>query len=190
MTYFFSTIKRLYITLLLLFFSSCGILVGNVKPVTEKSSSYSIQKLDENSENYWKKISRDKISYNSDEPEFSSPDVTYQSTKNSSIISLNSSCKTINVEQQNSESLEKISDLLILGVTEIKDKKQEFLEIDRHPALETSLTGKLNDQRVSIKSVITRRGSCIFDFMYISQPEFFNVHMATFSQFVASFHVN
>jgi len=177
----------LFLTLLLFQLHGCGILVGNVKPLTEKSSSYHLLKLDDLAPSEWKKISSQQISYDKEEPDISSPDVTYQSLKNSSIISLNSSCKT---NASKPQTLEKITDLLLLGISNIKDKKQNSMSINSLPALETSLIGVLNNQKVSIKTVITRYGNCVYDFMYIAQPHDSDVYTAIFSQFIASFNVN
>lgn len=94
-------------------FSGCSLLIGNIKPVTEKNSTYKHTDLSAP----WKKISiNDSIDQS---------DITYQNGDTESTISINSSCRKD--EKYSSHSLKDLADVLLMGFEGKKTKN-----VDHH----------------------------------------------------------
>lgn len=174
------TSRILFACALLWVICSCSVLVGNVKPVAEKSDEYKVLKLSKvNSD--WKLLPQEA----SEEPEKDkNSDVAYQSTKTSSIISLNTACRP-NIETDN-RSLSSYSNMLFLGVTHVKSRVEKEYIHDGIPALETTLHGNLNEEEMKLKTVVIKKADCLYDLMYISRPKYFDSEEKVFSEFANS----
>ena len=165
--------------------SGCSILIGNVKPVEEKSENYRVADLSRMNPD-WTRLSGPATS----EPESaaasndSSADLAYQSKQTSSIISLNSSCRPGKGDQ--SETLQEFSRLLFLGITEVSQKDERNAEVDHAPALQTTLEGKLNGESTKLRTVVVRKSGCVYDLMYIARPDRFPEREEDFTHFVSS----
>ena len=92
---------------LLLSQTGCSVFFGNVKPIAQKSTSYEVLDLSTNNPE-WEKISKKEA-----EPGIS--DLAFQSKKTKSIISLNSTCKTIPEESEKKKNLRELTRELLLG---------------------------------------------------------------------------
>jgi len=162
------------------YLSGCSVLVGNVKPVAEKSNEYKVLKLSDVNHN-WKLLPQE----TTDEPEKDkTSDVAYQSTKSSSIISLNTACRP-NIETDE-RSLTSYSNMLFLGVTDIKSREEKQYIHDGEPALETTIHGNLNQEEMKLRTVVIRKKDCLYDLMYISRPKYFDSEEKVFSEFANS----
>lgn len=175
------------IILSLLFFSSCSTLVGNVKPVDEKSRRYRVEEL---SGTNWKKLDPKKLvspdsTVDTQSDAFSSEvsDLSYQSVKTAAIISLNSSCREGRPQMQD---LGLVTRELLLGIGDVTEKNDRTFQIEGVPALETTIAGKIGGQSTKIRTVVLSKDSCVYDIMYVSQPAKFAVHEADFTRFVSS----
>ena len=97
--------------------SGCAILIGNVDPVAHRSGDYDVLMLSDKESN-WNKLdprqtlSPDESGLSEDEAKTRTSDLTFQSRKTASIISLNSSCRD-RVEGQK-RSLREYTNLLLL----------------------------------------------------------------------------
>jgi hypothetical protein len=176
-----------FITFLLLTLSSCSTLVGNVKPVDEKSKGYQII---EPSSAAWTKLDptslvSDKAKFDPKSSAYSSEvtDISFQSKKTAAIISLNSSCREGRAEEKN---LDLIARELLLGITDITLRTDQTLSIDNTPALQTTVQGKIAGSLTKIRTVVISKSGCIFDLMYVSSPERFKAHEEDFNRFVSS----
>lgn len=178
--YFKKRTLPLGITLCFLIFqNACGLLVGNVKPVEEKAEGYRI--LDLSKENPdWTRIESPKEE-NSNTNENS--DITYQSHKTSSIISLNTACRKNPPSQ--SQDLHEFTKLLLLGISDISLKTEKNISLQETPALETTLEGKMNDEPMKLRTIVLKKRDCIYDLMYISRPQAFLSQEGDFSRFAA-----
>lgn len=153
--------------------NGCAILFGNVKPVTDRSDELVIPSL-ETSDSDWVKRQSESSLDNSD--------VSFQSKKTASIISVTSTCRPSIEESE--QDLHQMTDMLLLGITGIHDRHSQELLVDGQQALQTTLRGTLQDQPMQIRTVVTRKQSCLYDLMYIARPERFAVHEKTFDSFV------
>jgi hypothetical protein len=170
--------KVLAAAALALFASSCA-LVGNVKPVDEKSETYQVADLSQGM-GEWAKLPP-QAGGSSDT---STSDVAYQSQKTASIISLNSACRpTFETEHRD---LKTFTNLLFLGISDVTQRDERDLTVESQPALETTLKGKLNNEEMMLRTVVLRRGDCVYDLMYVARPEHFAENEADFSRFVDS----
>jgi len=165
--------------------TGCSTLVGSVKPVDEKSHRYQIAEL---SPSQWRKLDP-KLLLSSDIPDnpeaYSSEvsDVTYQSLKTAAIISLNSACREGRDEVEN---LEGIANELLLGMSDVTERKEEEIKISGHRALQTTVEGRLERRATRIRTVVLSSGACVYALMYISEPRKFGVHEADFTRFISS----
>ncbi len=155
--------------------SGCAVLLGNVKTVDQHSKSYRVAHLNETHPD-WKMLEP------SGDVTSDSSEITYQSNRTASIISLNSTCRTRN----STEDLKRISRLLFLGITDVTDTQERELTVDSTPALETTVTGRLNREKVKIRAVVLRTHAGVFDLMYVAKPRYFAGQEADFTQFVSS----
>lgn len=166
--------------------SGCGVLIGNVKPVEEKSTSYGVAELSKESKD-WIRLDPTKVDGSAKE-DGETPtevsDVAYQSRKTASIISLNSACRpTLSHDQQDLRSL---TNLLFLGMTNVSYRNEQGLELQGTPALQTTIRGRLNAEDMMLRTIVLRRGPCIYDLLYLARPNHFADQELDFSHFVAS----
>jgi hypothetical protein len=165
--------------------SGCGVLIGNVKPVEEKSQSYGVMELNKANPD-WERLDPKKTA---DEPasEVSPteiPDVAYQSRKTASIISIDSACRKH--PENPPEDLRTLTNLLFLGMDDITLRKEEMQSVQNMPALVTTIRGKLNNEAVMLKTLVFRRSHCVYDLVYLARPEHFAENEADFTRFVSS----
>lgn len=175
--------RRCRIPFLLLFLlgtSSCGTLIGNVKPVVEKSQSYGVLDLSKANPD-WKKLPAQSQNA-AGNPDL--PDVAYQSEKTASIISLDSACRpTFATENRD---LHAFTEQLLLGISDVTHRDETATTLQGAPALETTIEGKLNGENMALKAVVIHRAECVYDLMYVARPDHFAENEGDFSQFVAS----
>lgn len=165
--------------------SGCGILFGNVKPVTEKSSHYEVLDLHATQAD-WAKLDPNEIPSGRGNPDDDGQsDIAYQSNRTASIISLNSACRDALGDE--TKTLKDFTDLLLLGITDLSDREEKNTALNGNPGLETTLQGKLNGEPVKLRTVVTRKQRCVYDLMFISRPEHFNEQVADFDRFAHSF---
>lgn len=161
--------------------SGCGVLLGNVKPVDEKADTYRI--LDLSRENPdWEKLENPKPTDDTESTEMT--DVAYQSKRTASIISLNTACRE-RVKNPTS-TLRQFTQELLLGFADVSEKKERELTHRDVPALETTITGKLRGQPMSLRAVVIRKDECLYDLMYVARPAHFSEQESDFSRFVES----
>jgi hypothetical protein len=171
---------------LLLMISGCSLIIGNVKPLEEKSDAYGIMDLSKVNSDWVRldpKVTQDTST--SAPPESGISDVVYQSTSSASIISINSACKTA-PKGAGRDRLEDLSRELFLGISDIKQQETSKLVVDENPAFQTTLRGKLNQEEMMLRTIVLKHSTCIYDLMYISRPERFKDHEKDFTDFVNS----
>ena len=170
----------------LLGFTSCSTLVGNVKPVDQKSRSYLVTELQGDP---WVKldpaslVSETKVDTKSDTYSSEITDLTFQSNKTAAIISLNSACRKGRKEEAN---LKLVTHELLLGITDVTLRADKETKIENTPALITTIQGNLGGQTTKIRTVVLSRGECTYDLMYVSSPDRFTIHEEDFNRFVSS----
>ena len=175
---------------ILLTFTSCSTLVGNVKPVDEKSTAYGVIDLAKENPTVWNRLGDAELrpkdaQIGSSKKAFSSEitDIAYQSKRTSAIISLNSSCR---------EGRGSVPDLapylreLLLGMSDISERTESTTQVSGTDALEGTVAGKMAGERTKIRALVLSKNGCIYDLMYISRPERFSTHESDFNRFVSS----
>lgn len=164
-------------TSILLFTTGCGVLVGNVKPVDEKASDYSITDLSVGNSD-WKKLP------SASEPDQTDvSDVSFQSEKTASIISINSACRHAASEHH---GLREYTQPLLDGISDITLRTEKSLTVSKTPALQTTVRGKLSGEPMMLDIVVLKRGGCVYDLMYVARPSAFETQRPDFSRFVES----
>jgi hypothetical protein len=171
----------------------CGLLVGNVRPVDEKSDDVDYLNITREFPD-WKKLSAPprEIGDTQDPDTTDQFDVAFQRPTTSSVISLNSACRpsqkwgdTQNQEQQVLR-LKEVTQQLLLGFSGVSNREERLTQLDGGLALETTMQGRMADRTVKIRAVVSRRGDCVYDLMYISRPDTFGTDEPAFARFVAS----
>lgn len=179
--------------------AGCGLLIGNVKPVEEKSEQYGVLDLSYSNPD-WVKLPEDELPEEDAGPEKGTqkghekdkegapstavPDVAYQSQKTSSIISLNSVCRPANKTFE--PDLREVSRLLTLGFTQVTLREQRDLTVGGRPALETTVRGKLNGVPTMLRTVVVHHDDCVYDMVYVARPPLFESQERDFTRFVSS----
>ncbi len=183
-------ILKVSLAVILLSLFSCSTIVGNVKPVDEKSEIYQVMDLSRENPAVWKKLEAAQllpkdaqIGSNSDTYSSEVTDFAFQSLKTSAIISLNSSCR----QGRNSPSdLKPYLRELLLGISEISEKSEKSTQLAGVPALEGKVAGKMAGESTKIHAFVLSKNSCVYDLMYISRPDRFSTHEGDFNRFVSS----
>jgi hypothetical protein len=185
--------------MLLIFSPGCSLLIGNVKPIAEKSHEYEYLNLARESKDWTKledeesvpstqdqKVSKLNAEPKSDESDSNDTnDVAFQSQSSASIISINSACRQ-RIEDTTLD-LRSFTQELLLGVVLVTEKQEVQLTVSGLSALETTAQGLLNGQAVKIRTVVLRREDCIFDLMYVARPDRFIIKESEFKKFVQGF---
>jgi hypothetical protein len=168
--------------------STIGLLLGTEKPVDEKSKSYQVENLSQGNAD-WTKVDPSTLENSDNQLEApdslstSASDVTYISRRDASMISLNSSCDS----NATKTDLRSTSDELFYGMRDITYRHEIHTAIQNIPALQTTARGNYYRSQKVLRTVVFRRGSCLFDFMYLTGPDDFNRNENIFYSFVASF---
>lgn len=170
--------------------SSCSTLVGNVKPVDEKSTVYGILDLTLENPKVWSRLDDSQLrpkdsQVGSNKKAYSSEitDVAYQSLQTSGIISLNSSCRS---GRKTAEDLSPYLHELLLGMTEVAERSENRRKVADTEAIESLIAGKMAGERTKIQAIVLAKDGCIYDLMYIARPERFSTHIDDFNRFVSS----
>ncbi len=170
--------------------SSCSTLVGNIKPVDEKSDRYQIVDLAKEQPTLWRKLSaaslqpKDaQIGTNADAFSSEVTDFAFQSVKTAAIISLNSSCRK---GRGAAAELTPYLNELLLGITDISEKTETTLEVAGVPAAQEIVAGRMAGESTKIQALVLAKNDCVYDLMYISRPDRFSTHEADFNRFVSS----
>jgi hypothetical protein len=193
MRHVFQTFSPLALAILLtLSLGGCGVLLGTVKPVDEKSEAYGVMDLSKESGD-WQKLDPAEAGAESRESGEASEageekteisDVAYQNRKNASIISLNSACRPS--AGTSGQDLQSLTNLLFLGISDISLREEREITVQGISALQTTIQGKMNGENMMLRTVIIRRGLCVYDLMYVSRPRYFAGNEPDFSRFVSS----
>ena len=180
--------KSFYYTITVVFLSltlntACSVsklLVGQVDPVDQKSSSIKVTPLESLSPS-WKRIDTSENSIVANEM----PDRAWQSTKTASVISLNSACRQINDEAQNFSEMgpKQITADLLSQWSEVENKSERELTISGFPAFETTAEGIYFDRRRKFQTVVVKTPTCVYDLIFLSTTKSFNQDLVTFHQF-------
>lgn len=186
----FRSIKNGALVVSFLTLASCSTIVGNVKPVDEKSDYYQVADLSAEAPGVWKKldtallIAKDaRIGTNSDAFSSEITDYAFQSKKTAAIISLNSSCRK---GRGTPNDLDIYLRELLLGITDITEQSRNATQVAGVPAAEGIVAGKMAGERTKIRAVVLSKNDCVYDLMYISRPDRFPTHEADFNHFVSS----
>lgn len=170
--------------------TSCSTLVGNVKPVDEKSTDYTVLDLAKEYPKVWTRLDDSALrpkdaQIGSNKQAFSSEitDLAFQSRRTSAIISLNSSCR---------EGRDSIGDLgpylkeLLLGMRDVTEREESSRRVDGVDGLQSIVAGTMAGERTKIHAIVLAKQGCIYDLMYISRPERYPTHEGDFNRFVSS----
>lgn len=158
--------------------SGCSLFIGNVKPVEEKSERYDIMDL-EKADADWMRLPSQ-----SDPARTDISDLAFQSKSTASIISLNSACRPS--WRGDEPNLQEFSRQLLLGITDQGQRTQDQVDVASVPALRTTVDGKMSGRTVKLQTVVLKKEECVYDLMYVAQPDRFESQNDIFSRFVAS----
>ena len=177
----------------LLFCSGCGVLFSNVKPLDEKSDEVAYLNLAKENSSTWHQLDAKSETNSGSSSANNASDVSFQSSKTDGLISLNSSCRD-SLGRPGQVALEPFARELLLGMTDITENLTEPFSISAHgtqplPAIQTTVTGKMNDEPVKIRTIVFRKDKCIYDLIYLSRPDKFQTHLQDFSRFISSVRV-
>ncbi len=183
-------LSSITIAVIFLTTSACSTLVGNVKPLDEKSEDYGILDLAQENPRIWKKLSKEQLrpkdaQIGKNKQAFSSEftDLAWQSQKTFAIISLNSSCRE---GRPTASDLKPYLRELLLGISDISEREESARQVSGQEALQSVIAGKMAGESTKIQALVLAKNDCIYDLMYISRPERFDAHTADFNRFVSS----
>ena len=166
--------KSFYLGIFAILAVSCSILVGQVKPVEEKSVNSSSGKSVLETLG-WKKL--DLLSASGSTSDI--PDAAFQSPKTSAVISLNSVCSTGRMRRNARE----VTDSLLTQWDSLIIQSQKDLRMKGLGAYETTALGKYAGNERKFQTLVVKSPSCIYDLIYVSPLESFEQDLSAFQQF-------
>ncbi len=169
--------------------SSLGLLVGNEDPVSKKANQYKYLDLAKTDGSNWKKLNPKQVTNRTNDhvPENEISDVVFQSKKTASIISLNSSCRNNRTNRE--KTLSELTNLLLLGIDQIKERNERTFKVGQIQALQTTVLGQMDQMPRKLRTVVLKTTGCIYDLMYFASPKNFHAESADFDRFVASIKI-
>lgn len=171
----------------------CSVIIGNVKPIQEKSKKYTILDLSINHPDWIQTESQPWNSQRKQPPsqtqETDTADVTFRSQVTDSVISMISACKSEGNSPSQTLTLSELTHELLLGISKISFREEEQTRIEGLQSLQTTIQGQLNQKEVMLRAVVIKDSYCIYDLIYIAQPKHFFKEEPIFSRFVSSFHL-
>jgi hypothetical protein len=168
--------KSFYPSFILLFLlSGCSVLLGQVKPVEEKSVNSS-PKNSAWSHPDWKKL---EISTNADS-NGDLPDSAWQSSKTAAVISLNSVCRK---EKSEGKDLKAVTRVLLSQWDHLKILGESSEVVSGLPAFSTVATGHYLGRERKFKVLVVKTPTCVFDLVFLSPVKTFDQDISIFQQF-------
>jgi hypothetical protein len=179
--------------------TGCGLLIGKVKPVDEKSDFYGVMDLAKEKPQEWTRLDPSQVDgggepdkeHNSASSEIS--DAVYQSRKTASTISINSACRPPSPNGDDKQDLRSVTNLLFLGLSDITLRSERGIDVQGSTGLETTVRGKLSvsprsgsKEEVTLRTVVVKKNGCVYDLVYLAPPSHFQTNLNDFTQFVAS----
>ncbi len=159
--------------------NACSILVGQVKPVEEKSQDsklIDISLIDSN----WIKIKQELSAANAEDI----PDAAWQSKKTAAVISINSACRQNNSEAGNEESDPRfITESLLSQWRNLKVKQEREIVVSGFNGIETTAIGFYMNQTRKFQTVAVKTPSCVYDLIFLSPVESFEQEVSVFQKF-------
>lgn len=172
---------------LLFFTSGCSSLLTKNQVPDSKSKDYKAFRLDEAYPGVWNRIPSKNMEKSLDGQE--RIDVAYENKTNKAIISLNTVCQGENRHTLDELSQNALRGLPIEGIVTKKEMKIEG-EDALENTLHTQLPGESGSmEKVKIRMVIFKKRECLYDFMYVARPIFFDANIEAFERFLKEFHV-
>ena len=170
----------LFLLVCTFYLDGCGILFGNVRPLEERSEHYVVNDLS-GMDSDWEKIETKKP--RDENPQ--SSDLAYQSRSKASIIAINTACR----DTYRQKDLRSLAQTSFLGITEITSREEKNLMVNGQPALQTTLSGTLNQESMSLRTIVLKQEACFYNLMYVARPQIFPDQEMAFTRFVESFRI-
>lgn len=172
---FMKSLSSSALFVLFFFLNGCSVLVGQVKPVEQKAASTPMKRVDE-LDPTWKVLSIEATSPNADDI----PDISWQSSKTASVISINSACRQ-NVDDEG--DLKSITQNLLSSWRNLKIEKQTEVILSNRTGLETTAQGFYLNKTRKFQVVVIKTDNCVYDLLYLSPPPTFNQELSLFQKF-------
>jgi hypothetical protein len=167
--------KSFYLIPIFALICSCSVLVGQVKPLEEKSvnapsPSHSLDGMG------WRRIGNQDASEQSSER----PDEAWQSTTTAAVISLNSVCRRGAGGERDEK---KVTKVLLSQWDNLRIEQQNPFTLRNLPALQTTARGKYLGRDRKFQVIVVKSPSCIYDLIYLSPVESFDQELSAFFRF-------
>jgi hypothetical protein len=166
--------KSFHLATFAVFLSSCSILVGQVKPVEEKSVNSSSGKPVLETLG-WKKLELSSATGTASDV----PDAAWQSPKTDAVISLNSVCR----RGRENRGVREVTDALLTQWDSLVIQNQKDLQFKGMPGYETTALGKYLGRERKFQTLIVKSPTCIYDLIYLSPSDSFDQDLTAFLQF-------
>lgn len=109
-------------------------------------------------------------------------DVAYENTETGAIISLNSICR-----KYSEASLDSLTMNLVRGIGARKMLSQQHSIVNEADALDSTFEGIVDGVKVNINTIVLKKNSCTYDFIYVEVPKKSVNSRPDFQTFVSSF---
>jgi hypothetical protein len=107
--------------------------------------------------------------------------LAFQSPDGRATIALFQDC-----EQPERGELAWVARHLFFGLRERRTREREAAEVAGVRGLRTRLEARLDDSPVEVEAVTLRHGGCLYDFVYVADPEVFATARPEFEAFLGS----
>lgn len=109
-------------------------------------------------------------------------DIAYEDPSSGAIISLNSLCR-----KYWNLTLDEMSKNLVLGIKNTREIAAKYIKISGGEAKDVTHHGEVDNTRVKIRTVVIKKSSCTYDFIYVSKINGAEASERTFESFLDSF---
>ena len=167
--------KSFYYIYSLFLLCSCSVLVGQVKPLEEKSVNTSTSQS-QFSPAGWLRLDEN----GSREVKTGLPDVAWQSQKTAAVISLNSVCRKTSGGERD---LKKVTQTLLSQWDNLRILSEKPLVFKSFPGQETTASGRYLGRDRKFQVLVVKSPTCIYDLVYLSPIETFELELSVFQQF-------
>lgn len=83
--------------------------------------------------------------------------------------------------------LDKLSQQLLYDLSDIKILSQKKIKVDQTSALRKRISGKFNEKKVKLDTVVMKKDQCVFDLAYIASPRDYKNNISYFNQLLNQF---
>ncbi len=171
---------QLLLVPVVLLLGGCSVLVGNIRPSEQDAARTHERKLEiPPLQAPWVEVPKPTS-------EQGGSDTSWQHSATGSTLSFTSGCRKVSADpEEGTLELDRLSSAMTGGLTQVTRRRKRETRLHDSPAVESIIEGNLQGRSIVIRTLITRKQSCVYDVTLVSLKRFFDETSLTFDDWIS-----